>query len=152
MSHKKARSPHSAIRLFFCFVVPIFVCKIPVIGDPPRFDELPSQQPVHPIPFVNTFPWMILCAAWPPYILNRANARPHFGQRISPRVRSSAIRSKTHFTSRPRPPLRYLYSRVLHFAQQIEMVRISLRAMRKSRDGDMVERSIWLERVLDVRA
>ena len=87
---------------------------------------------VQPIPFVNTLPWMILCAARPPYILNRANACPHFGQCISPWVWSSAMRSTMHFTNRPRPPLRYLYSRLLHFAQRIEMVRMSLRAMGKS--------------------
>ena len=82
------------------------------------------------IPLVKTFPCIILCAACPPYILNLANTCPHFGHFISPWVWSSAIRSTMHFTNPPRPPLRYLYSSVLHFAQKIEMVRISLRAIR----------------------
>ena len=50
MSHKKARSPIRRFVYFFCLVVPIFVCKIPVIGDQLRFDELPSQDPFIPFP------------------------------------------------------------------------------------------------------
>ena len=86
------------------------------------------------IPLVKTFPCIILCAACPPYILNLANACLHFGHFISPRVWSSAIRSTMHFTNPPRPPLRYLYSSDLHFAQKIEMVRISLRAIIKPKN------------------
>jgi hypothetical protein len=58
------------------------------------------------MPRVNTLPWMILCAGLPAIMRSRANSCPQRGQRRSPAVRSSTIRSTKHLTSPPVPPLR----------------------------------------------